>query len=494
VIEIKCESTNIERRFSMISELAELDAMAQAELVRKGEVKPIELVDAAIERIERLNPILNAVVTKFYESARRVAMGPIPDGPFKGVPFLLKDLLAEMAGTRLTEGSFYLENYISQNDSEIVARYKNAGLIILGKTNTPEFGILPTTEPRLFGPTKNPWNTERTPGGSSGGSAAAVASGMVPVAHGNDGGGSIRIPASCCGLFGLKPTRGRNPLGPFYGDIFGALVAEHVLTHSVRDSAALLDVTSGPSIGDPYWATPPKRPFLKEVGAKPRRLRIALITRTATGVPVHPDCINAVNEAASLCSELGHRVMEANIDIDGQKVIQSLMVIWSTGCAWTISDWERRTGIKPIKEMFEPLTWALREMGFNHRAPELLTSLQDLQAVSRKIARWFYDGKWDLILTPTLAEPPVPLRYFDSTPENPMLGMIRAATFIPFTPIFNITGQPAMNIPIYWNKDGLPIGVQFAARFGEEATLFRIASQIEEACPWKGRRPPIFAY
>lgn len=477
----------------MPDELARLDATAQAELVKKGKLKPIELVDAAIERIERLNPRLNAVVTKYYDEARKTALGDIPDGPFRGVPFLLKDLLAEMAGTRLTEGSSFLENYFSQHDSELVARYKRAGFVILGKTNTPEFGILPTTEPRLFGPTRNPWDTNRTTGGSSGGSAAAVASGMVPVAHGNDGGGSIRIPASCCGLFGLKPTRGRNPLGPYYGDILSGLVVEHVLTRSVRDSAAILDVTSGPSLGDPYWATPPRRPFLKEVGAKTRRLRIALVTKAATGVPVHQDCLNAVNKAASICTDLGHRVTEANLDIDGQLVIRSFMVIWSAGCAWTIDDWARRTGLEPRKEMFEHLTWALREMGLNHRAPALLIALQDLQSISRQIARWFHEGNWDVVLMPTIAEPPVQLGAFDSPPENPLLGMVRAASFVPFTPLFNVTGQPAMNVPVYWNNDGLPIGVQFGARFGDEATLFRLASQLEEACPWAENLPPVFA-
>ena len=238
-------------------------------LVRRKEVKAIELVDAAIDRIERLNPTLNAVVTPMYDLARKAASGPLPDGPFTGVPFLLKDLLASYAGVRFTEGSAFLSDYVPDHDSELVARHKRAGLIVVGKTNTPEFGILPTTEPRLFGPTHNPWDVGRTTGGSSGGSAAAVAAGLVPMAHGNDGGGSIRIPASCCGLFGLKPTRGRNPLGPDYGDMFSGLVAEHAITRSVRDSAALLDATSGPDLGDPYWAPPPARPFLQEVGADP---------------------------------------------------------------------------------------------------------------------------------------------------------------------------------------------------------------------------------
>lgn len=263
---------------ALSNELALRDATAQAEMVRKKEVKPIELVDAAIERIERINPQLNAVVTPMFDEARTSAKGELPDGPFTGVPFLLKDLIAAYAGVPMTSGSAFLGDFVPDHDSELVARYKRAGLIVVGKTNTPEYGIMPTTEPALFGPAGNPWDTTRATGGSSGGSAAAVAAGMVAFAHGNDGGGSIRIPASCCGVFGLKPTRARNPLGPDFGDMFSGLVAEHALTRSVRDSAALLDATSGASIGDPYWAPPPARPFVQEVQNNPTKLRIALTT------------------------------------------------------------------------------------------------------------------------------------------------------------------------------------------------------------------------
>src|SRR6185369_9512325 len=281
------------------------------------EVKPIELIDAAIERIERINPAINAVVTPMFDSARDAASGKLPDGPFTGVPFLLKDLLASYAGVRMTSGSAFLHDFVPTHDSELVARYKRAGLIVVGKTNTPEYGIMPTTEPALFGPSRNPWDVTRATGGSSGGSAAAVASGMVPFAHGNDGGGSIRIPASCCGLFGLKPTRARNPLGPDFGDMFSGLVAEHALTRTVRDSAALLDATSGPDVGDPYHAPAPARPFLHEVGVEPRKLRIAVATSTPSGSPLHPDCVAAVKDAAKLCSDLGHNVEEASPKLDG---------------------------------------------------------------------------------------------------------------------------------------------------------------------------------
>jgi len=459
--------------------------------VRQRQVKAIEIVDAAIERIERLNPTLNAVVTPMYEQARAAAMGGLANGPFVGVPFLLKDLGAPFDGVRMTMASAFMRNFIPDHDSELVTRLKRAGLIIVGKTNAPELGILPTTEPRLFGPSHNPWDINRTPGGSSGGSAAAVAARLVPMAHGNDGGGSIRIPASCCGLFGLKPTRARNPMGPDFGDIFSGLVIDHALTRSVRDSAALLDATAGPDVGDPYWAPPPARPFLQEVGADPGRLRIAFTTTAPTGVKIHTDCISAVRDAAALCAELGHEVVEAAPEVNGEGVTQTFMVLWSAGCAWSIDGMGLVTGKTPTQDQFEPLTWALYEMGRQQRASSYLLSLAFLQRVARDIARFFL--KYDVWLTPTLSEPPVPLGTFDSPPENPLQGLRRAEAFVPFTPICNATGQPAMSVPLYWNAEGLPVGVHFVGRFGDEATLFRIAAQLEEARPWVGRRPPVSA-
>jgi amidase len=466
-----------------VAELSALDALAQAELVRRKEVKAIELVDAAIERIERLNPPLNAVVTPMYELARKAALDQLPDGPFAGVPFLLKDLWAEDAGVRFTDGSAFLAgHYVPDQDSELVRRYKRAGLIVVGKTNTSELGILPTAEPRLFGPTRNPWDLSRTTGGSSGGSAAAVAAGLVPMAHANDGGGSIRIPASCCGLFGLKPTRARNPLGPHYGDGFSGLVVEHAVTRSVRDSAALLDATSGPDPGDPYWVPPPARPFLEEVSADPGRLRIAFTTQAPTGVPVHPDCVAAVQDAAALCRELGHEAVEAAPTLDSRVLTRGFITLWSAGCAWAIDDWARRTGRTPTPDQFEPLTWALSERGRQNSAPALLLALQDLQRITRDIARFF--ATYDVWLTPTLAEPPLPLGTFESPPEEPLRGLRRSGAFAPFTHIANVTGQPAMSVPLFWNAEGLPVGTQFIGRFGDEATLFRLAAQLEAARHW----------
>jgi len=468
-----------------------LDATALAELVRRGKVKPVELVDAAIERIERLNPRLNAVVTKAYEMSREAATGELPDGPFHGVPFLLKDLFADCAGVATTSGSEFLKDYVPDHDSELVSRYKRAGLLILGRTNTSEFAILPTTEPRLFGATLNPWDTTRSPGGSSGGSAVAVAAGMVPMAHAEDTGGSIRVPSSCCGVFGLKPTRARNPLGPDLGDVFGGFVVEHAITRSVRDSAALLDATSGPDVGDPYRAPPPERPFLEEVGTDPGKLRIAFSETSPTGVPVHEDCAKAVQNVARLCEELGHEVEEMNVEMEVEAVVQAFTNMFAAGNAWFMDTMAIRSGRTPTPELFEPLTWVLCEMGRGLSAPACMMAITTLQRASREIERMFFD--YDAVLTPTMPEPPPPLGSFDSPPEMPLQGLLRAANMVPFTSIANFTGLPAMSVPLHWNDDGLPIGTQFIGRFGEEGLLFRLAAQLEEARPWADRRPPVSA-
>lgn len=476
---------------AIVQELAGLDATAQAELVRKRDVTPEELCEAAIERIERLNPTINSVVTTMYDEGRAAIKAGLPDGPFRGVPFLLKDLFAAYAGVRMSFGSNLIENFISPADSELVSRYKRAGLVVLGKTSTPEFGILPTTEPQRFGPCRNPWNTGHSVGGSSGGSAAAVACGMVPAAHGNDGGGSIRIPASCCGVFGLKPTRGRNPMGPDVGDVQNGLVCEHVLAKSVRDSAALLDATAGPDVGDPYWAPPVERPYAGEIMRDAGRLRIAFTTRAATGVPVHDDCVAAVHDAARLCADLGHDVEEASPSIDGEALVQPFITAFSAGPAWAIDGMAYLTGVEPTPDKLEPLTWAMYEQMKQVSCSMYLLSITLLQQVSRQIARFMLD--YDVMLTPTLAKPPMPLGAFDAQPGNPMNGLFVAGEYAPFTPICNFTGQPAMNVPLYWNEAGLPVGAHFIGRFGDEATLFRLAAQLEQARPWANKRPPVFA-
>lgn len=469
-----------------MNDIALLDATAQAELVRKKQVKPIELVEAAIERIERVNPQINAVVTPMYDITRKAAEGPLPEGPFTGVPFLLKDLTVEFAGSRFCEGSRFLKDWVSKEDNELCRRHKNAGLLVVGKTNTPEFGLVPTTEPFLFGPSRNPWDITRTTGGSSGGSAAAVAAGIVPMAHGNDGGGSIRIPASCNGLFGLKPTRARNPFG------ISVLSQDHAITRSVRDSAALLDATAGPTPGDPYLAPPPARPWLSEVSTDPGRLRIAFSIVTPTGVILNDDCIAAVKDAASLLEDLGHQVVEAQPNAEAtESLVQSFTVAWAAGSVDTIDTWAQTTGRTPTPDQFEPLTWAFYEMGQATTAGAYLHALHEFDALSRAMAAFFQD--YDLWLTATLGAPPVPLGWFDAQPDDPMAGFARAAEFVPYTPIFNATGQPGMSVPLYWNSAGLPVGTHFAARFGDEATLFRLAAQLEEARPWANRRPPVSA-
>jgi amidase len=476
---------------SRIDEYASFDALALAELVRKKEVKPVELIDAAIEKIERLNPNLNAVITPLFEQARKAASGDLPQGPFTGAPYLLKDIGAVLGGVRMTMGTAFLKDFVPDHDSELVLRLKRAGLVIVGKTSTPELGILPTTESHFLGRTRNPWNLDRTTGGSSGGSAAAVAARIVPAAHANDGGGSIRIPASCCGVFGLKPTRARNPLGPDLGDMYGGLVAEHAVTRSVRDSAALLDATSGPDIGDPYWAPPPARPFLQEVGANPGKLRIAFTATGVPGTPIHPDCIAAVKDAAKLCADLGHEVEEASLPVNRELIAKAFMILWSSGCAWTIDGLAMAAKKAPSPDQFEPLTWVLYEMGKKQSASSYLLAVTLLQKISRDLAR--ASQKYDVWMTPTLAEPPVPLGSFDSPPEDPLRGYRRAETFVPFTPICNVTGNPAMSVPLFWNQEGLPVGTHFIGRFGDEATLFRLAAQLESARPWAGRRPPLAA-
>ncbi|MGO9196225.1 MAG: amidase [Acidimicrobiales bacterium] len=475
-----------------------MDATTQAELVRSGEASPAELVDAAIERIEKLNPELNAVITPLFEGARASAGGSgvsgLGDGPFRGVPFLLKDLTCHSAGDPMYEGMKFLRDlgHVEDHDSHLASRFRAAGFVFVGKTNTPELGILPTAEPLAFGPTRNPWATDRSTGGSSGGSAAAVASGMVAAAHANDGGGSIRIPASECGLVGLKPTRARTSLGPAFGDVMGGLVCEHVVTRSVRDTAAILDAVSGPAVGDPYAAPAPRRPFAEEVGADPGRLRVGIMT-SATTSAVHPDCVAAAKETAKLLESLGHTVEESHPDaLDDADFTGTFITLWSVGNAWNIEYWGRRCQRQIVESDVEPLTWALVTMGRSFTGPQYLSALEWLQSYSRRVQQWWADG-YDLLLTPTIAEPPPTLGQFDSPPDNPLGGLFRAGALVPFTPPFNVTGQPAISLPLTWNPDGLPIGSQLVAPFGGEDLLIRVASQLEQARPWAARRPLVCA-
>jgi len=474
-----------------MTDLSRLDATALADLVRRKQVTPLELVDAAIARIETIDPKLNAVVTRRFDRARDEARRPFdPAAPFCGVPFLHKDILAAQAGVRYTSGSALLRDYAAREDYELTRRHARAGLISLGRTNVPEFGFVPTTESKLLGPCHNPWKHGYTPGGSSGGSAAAVGARLVPMAHGNDGGGSVRIPASCCGLFGLKPTRARNPLGPDLGDIMSGFVVEHGLTISVRDSAGLLDATQGPDLGAPYVAPPPARPYVEEARTSPGKLRIAASARTILESTLHPDCAAAFEDAKKLLRELGHEVVDAEPDVEGP-VMQTFMAVWAAGAAATIEGMAFVLGRRPERDEVEPMSWALYEMGQQVTGGQYLMAIAFLQQLTRKLARWM--EPFDVVLTPTLAEPPVAHGTIDTSAEPAMGAFMRAARFSPYTATANVTGQPAMSVPLHWNAEGLPIGSHFVARYGDEATLFRLAAQLEQARPWAERRPPVAA-
>ncbi len=488
----------------MKDELIGYDAIGLGELVRKKEVKPSELLEITIQRIEKINPKLNAVIHKMYDQGRDTAQnweseinrGKGKNVVFCGVPFLLKDLVAECKGTPFVEGSRPVMGYVSKLDSELVRRQKAGGLVIMGKTNTPEFGAMPTTEPVLYGPTGNPWDPNLTPGGSSGGSAAAVAAEIVPMAHGNDGGGSIRIPASCCGVFGLKPTRGRNPLGPLFGDIGSGIVHEHALTRSVRDSAALLDVTSGPDIGDPYYAPHKEQSFLGEVGREVGRLKIGFLSSVPGGwhvnTGVHPDCLAAVKDAAQLCSSLGHIVEEIDPNkLSHPGVPEAFGCVFSCYIGYAVAYWERELGRKIGEGELEPVTWGRYQAASNRTGPEYLVALEEIQRFSRKVDRWYHEGGYNLLLSPTMRIPPTKLGALKWTPEGSEKWLELVQSFGTFTRIQNLTGQPAMSVPLFWNQGGVPIGVQFAARFGDEDTLFRLAAQMEQERPWVPRKPQI---
>jgi amidase len=472
-----------------------LDATAQAELVRSGQASPLELVDDAIARVEKLNDELNAVIHPLFEQARDRARAPLPDGPFRGVPLVLKDLLCCTKGDPFHEGMKFLRDaaWRADHTSALAQKFLDAGFVCVGRTNSPELGLVPTTEPLAYGPTRNPWDTSRTTGGSSGGSAAAVASGMVAVGHANDGGGSIRIPASCCGLVGLKPSRGRTSLMPDFSIVDDLLVAELVVTRSVRDTAAVLDAVNGAATGDSVSAPVPIRPYSHEVGADPGKLRIALLAHNPLGTgDIHPDCVAAARDAAQLLESLGHTIEETFPPaVADPALLGHFTNLWATTLVYNIRYWERKVGRDITPDDVEPLTWALVELGRSIAAPDYVDSQHATLDLQRNVEQWFASG-YDLVLTPTLGEPPVPLGTFQ-TPDEPLLGFTRAATFVPYTPLANMSGQPAVSVPLYWNADNLPIGVQLMGAYGRENLLIRVASQLEQARPWADRVPPVHA-
>lgn len=467
-----------------------MDATEQAALVRRGDVSAAELIEAAIERIESIDPLLNAVIIRWFDIARSAA-SQLPDGPFRGVPFLLKDLWAHFAGQPLTNGCQGLKAalQISPTDTTLVARFRRAGLNIAGRTNSPEFGSLPTTEPIAWGATRNPWNLDHSPGGSSGGSAAAVAAGMVPFAHASDGGGSIRIPASCCGLVGLKTSQGRISLGPFRDE--SNLGVELCVSRTVRDTAALLDAVRGPGVGDTVIAPAPQRPYIEELGLDPGRLRIGLLDTNPLGGELHSECRDAVVASAALLESLGHHVEHGFPEaLANREFGRRFSALWSTNMGVSLKRIEDQLGRAVNHDEVEPVNRAQVEFARNVSAIDYALALAATVEFRRSIQQWWADG-WDLLLTPTIAEPPALIGTFANNADAPMAPMIRAAAYVPFTPPFNSSGQPAINLPLHWNSAGLPTGVQLVAAYGREDVLLRVAAQVETATPWAHRHPPI---
>jgi amidase len=487
-----------------------LDGLAIADLVRRGEVSATEVTEAAIARVQARNPRLNAVVRPLDALGRDMARRVDPAAPFAGVPMLIKDLLATIAGVPTSHGTRVMQQVTPGHDSALVARYRRAGAVFVGKSNTPELGLTPFTESEALGPARNPWDIARTPGGSSGGSGAAVAARIVPIAHGGDGGGSIRIPASCTGVFGLKPSRGRMPTGPDLGDVWRGFVQEHVLTRSVRDSAAMLDATAGEDIGAPLSCPPQARPYLDEVTTEPGALRIAVTASPFFGNHVHPDCVAALDDAAALLASLGHHVERDEPVVEGQQLARDFLTVVAAECRADLEWMGEQLQRAPRRDDVEVATWALGLVGQAFQASDYAASMRRLQMAGRTCGEFL--TRYDLLVTPTLGSPPFPIGALQpSSSERAALallgrfglgGALKAAGlldetakkvfgFMPYTPLFNVTGQPAMSVPLYWNAQGLPIGTQVVARFGDEATLFRVAGQLERARPWAGRVPPL---
>jgi amidase len=475
----------------MIPDYWKYDGLGLAELVRRGEVTASELAESAIEASARLNPLLNAICHDLGDYARTAAQAVMADAPFSGVPFLLKDLGAQLQGTPYECGSRLMRGYVSTHDSNLTQRFLRAGLLIIGKTATPEFGAQITTEPVLTGITRSPWNPNVTPGGSSGGAAAAVAAGLVPLAHANDGLGSIRIPAANCGVFGLKPTRQRTPAGPVEAEISGGRGVEFVVSRTVRDSAALLDAVHGADVGAPHWAPPPRRPYLEELSAKATPLRVALMDRTFTGAAVHPDCSRAVRALAELCAQLGHVVEESTPSFDWCTYMHAIRTAGSASFAAGLAAAGRATGRRPSAENLEPLTWLSYLEGKELSADDYFGALQTFAALQRRLGLFFEE--YDVLITPMLSRPPADIGWL-GTPSHDLEAFwekFAGDTYSPFAGILNITGQPAAAIPCHVTEDQRPIGAQVIARFGDEGALFRLASQIESARPWLHSRPRI---
>jgi len=495
-------------------EYGQFDGVGLANLIREKQISPVEVIEEAIRRAEELNPKLNAIITPLYDFARETVKRIQPEALFYGVPFALKDVHHALKGTPMSSGSELLKGFVPEYDAEIVNRFKDAGLVILGKTNTPEFKLAYFTEPKAFGPTRNPWNLECSPGGSSGGSAAAVAARIVPLASATDEGGSIRVPASYCGLFGLKPSRGRNPVGPDFDQEWDGISTSHALTRTVRDSAAILDAVSGPERGAPYTIIPPERSFAQEIDLEPEHLRICFHTRPAYGRTVHPDCIQAVEKACKLLQSLGHEVEEVVPDYEEEDAALHYCIVFFGNVAAHVDRLVETYGQSKVRQNIESTTFGMNRIGQSLKALDFVKAKRKWRQIGATIDRLF--DKYDLMLTPTLGEPPVlvgsqqPSKadQFSMKLISSWIGKIvlsnRKLTYtilrelvqksmkgqMPFTLIANVTGQPAMTVPLYWTENGLPCGVQFIGRLGGEAKLLRLAAQLEKAQPWIDKKPP----
>jgi amidase len=464
------------------------DALGLAELVKKREIKPEELLDEAIQRTEQVAEI-NAVVLNHYERARDQIRSGLPDGPFKGVPFLIKDFTA-LKGTPTTYGSNFFVGAIADHDSTLVERYLNSGLVIYGKTNTPEFGLTLTTEPRLYGPCRNPWDLEHSTGGSSGGSAAAVAARIVPIAHATDGGGSIRVPSAACGVFGLKPTRARTPLGPLRGENWSGLGRAHAVSITVRDSAALLDATAGPAPGDPYHAPLPQRPFLEEVTRDPGKLRVSFTDKCPDGSPCDTEVAVAVRHTARLLEKLGHMVQERAPAVD-PSLPNALRTIIAASTDFMLKQHATAIGRDCTENDVEHITWLTALSARHMTATDYAAALATVHRIGRQLASFFTDC--DVFLAPTLCLPPLKLGELDMMTDDINTYLKKIFAYGPGTSMFNMSGQPSMSVPLAWSKSGLPLGMMFTAPFGDEATLFRLAGQLEKERPWRNKIPPTHA-
>ncbi len=471
-------------------EYSEYDGLGLAELVRKGEVSPAELVEEALTRIDRHNPTLNAVVYDARDQAREAVKSELPNGPFRGVPFLIKDLGCPVAGMPRTSGSRFLKDEIPAADGELTRRYRATGVVLLGKTNTPELGITGTTESALLGPCRSPWSPDHIAGGSSGGAAAATAAGIVPLAHASDGLGSIRIPAACCGLFGLKTTRERNPSGPIDPERATGFSVDHVVSRTVRDSAAMLDCTGYPEAASPY-ATPAKaRPYLEEIATEPGRLRIAFSSQTPSGRPIDPEVEAALKETCALLESLGHDVIERDLGVDYRELYKAQGIVAAANAAASLRALVARVGREPNEDELEPLTWDGMRKGEQLTGERVMRAWGSLRVLCRGLLQLFEEV--DVFLTPVMGTPPPEIGHIDPVKLEPRELRRRQARLFPFTPPCNFTGQPAMSVPLAESAAGLPLGMQFAARYADEATLFRLAAQLEEAKPWRLRRQQIW--